>query len=247
MLRPLELRRLSTAALAPVADRLGVPNPGVGGLNGELYLDTCPPGLQFPEIVDVPRVQPLRPVGFDEAPDVAPPTWLTSARTRPLVYVTMGTEFNKDVAVFRAILDGLDGEPVDVIVTVGSSGDPDALGPRPDNVRIERFVPQSRLLPHCSAFVSHGGSGALLGGVRAGVPMLAIPQGADQFMNAERIVATGIGLSLMPVELTAEAVRGAVRSLLDDPRYAEAVRRQRSSIDSMPLPEEVVPVLEALA
>jgi hypothetical protein len=85
VLRPLELRRLSTAALAPVADRLGVENPGVGGLNGELYLDTCPPGLQFPEIVDVPRVQPLRPVGFDEAPDVAPPTWLTSARTRPLV------------------------------------------------------------------------------------------------------------------------------------------------------------------
>jgi UDP:flavonoid glycosyltransferase YjiC (YdhE family) len=51
----------------------------------------------------------------------------------------------------------------------------------------------------------------------------------------------------MPVELTAEAIRGAVRSLLDDPRYAEAVRKQRSSIDSMPYPEEVVPVLEALA
>ena len=29
---------------APVADRLGVANPGIGGLGGELYLDVCPPG-----------------------------------------------------------------------------------------------------------------------------------------------------------------------------------------------------------
>jgi MGT family glycosyltransferase len=191
-------------------------------------------------------IDPLRPVGFDDAPDAVLPTWLAAQRSRPLVYVTMGTEFNKEPKIFRAISDGLAGEQIDVIVTVGASGDPDALEPRPDNVRIERFIPQSRLLHHCSVFVSHGGSGALMGGLNAGVPMLAIPQGADQFLNAERILEMGIGLRLMPSELSAGAVREAVRALVEDGRYTEAVRSHRAAIEAMPMPEAVVPVLSAL-
>ena len=108
-------------------------------------------------------------------------------------------------------------------------------------------MPQSRLLPHSAAFVSHGGSGALLGGLNAGVPMLAIPQGADQFLNAETIVEHGLGLRLLPDELSPAAVRDAVRELVDDGRYRDAVRSHRPSIEAMPAPEEVVRVLEGLA
>jgi UDP:flavonoid glycosyltransferase YjiC (YdhE family) len=246
VLRPLEVRQVATKALDPVCERLGIRNPGVGGLGGELYLDICPPGIQLPEIADVPRVQPLRPVGFDEAPEATLPTWLAGRPSRPLVYVTMGTEFNRKPEIFRAILDGLDGEPYDVVVTVGASGDPEALGGRSDNVRIERFIPQSHVLPHCSAFVSHGGSGALLGAINAGVPILAVPQGADQFLNAETIIRAGIGRRLMPAELSSEAVREAVRALIDDGGYLETVRSHQASIESMPPPEAVIPVLEGL-
>ena len=151
------------------------------------------------------------------------PAWLAPLPSRPLVYVTMGTEFNKKPEIFRSILDGLAGEPFEVVVTVGASGDPAALGPVGDNVRVERFVPQSRLLPHAAVFVSHGGSGALLGGLNAGVPMLAIPQGADQFLNAETIVEHGLGLRLLPDELSPAAVRDAVRQLVEDGRYRDAV------------------------
>ena len=136
----------------------------------------------------------------------------------------MGTEFNKELSVFRAILDGLAGERFDVVVTVGPSGDPEALRPYPDNVRIERFIPQSFILSRAAVFVSHSGSGATLGALRAGVPMLAIPQGADQFLNAERIVDTSVGIRLMPDEVSAGAVRDALRVLLDDHRYRDAAR-----------------------
>src|SRR6478752_921006 len=61
VLRPTDIRRRATDAIAPVAERRGVANPGVGGFNGELYLDICPPGFQLPEIADVAHVQPLRP------------------------------------------------------------------------------------------------------------------------------------------------------------------------------------------
>ncbi len=116
----------------------------------------------------------------------------------------------------------------------------------PANARVERWIPQSQLLPRCAAFVSHGGSGALLGALRAGIPILALPQGADQFTNAERIVEGGIGRRLMPDELAPDAVREAVRALIDDPGYATAIAVHRASIAAMPSPEDGRPAAGGL-
>jgi UDP:flavonoid glycosyltransferase YjiC (YdhE family) len=98
----------------------------------------------------------------------------------------------------------------------------------------------------CDLFVSHGGSGALLGALSAGIPMLAIPQGADQFMNAERVVEAGFGLRLKPSEFSSEAVRRSARQLIADGQFREVARTQQAAIAEMPDPSAVVPVLEAL-
>jgi UDP:flavonoid glycosyltransferase YjiC (YdhE family) len=95
--------------------------------------------------------------------------------------------------------------------------------------------------------ISHSGSGATVGALAAGVPMLAIPQGADQFFNAEAVVRLGAGLRLLPSEFTAAAVRDAARELLSDRRFADVARAQQSAIREMPAPASVVPVLENLA
>ena len=247
LLRPRELRQLSTDALDPICKRLGVRNPGVGGINRELYLDLCPPGIQRAEIEDVERAQLLRPVGFDESPGISMPSWLDRLPDRPTVYVTLGTVFNDIATLFHTILDGIQGEDLNIIVTIGPGGDPTVLGPRPDNIHIEPFIPQSRLLPYCSVFINHGGSGALIGAANAGVPVLAIPQGADQFLNAEVIKERGVGLRLMPDQFSPESVRDATRALLDDTTYRANIQALRPGIDQMPTPDEIVPVLERLA
>jgi UDP:flavonoid glycosyltransferase YjiC (YdhE family) len=246
ILRSTLARSLATEAIQPLATQLGVRNPGVGGSRGELYLDICPPDIQDPEISNVPNVQRLRPTGSDGATNATLLGWLANLPSRPTVYVTMGTVFNKADDVFRAVLEGLREEPVNVIVTVGPSGDPSGLGPQPENVHVERYIPQSQVLPLCDLFVSHGGSGALLGALSAGIPMLAIPQGADQFMNAERVVGAGFGLRLMPSEFSSEAVRRAARRLIDDGQFRQVARAQQAAIAAMPDPSAVVPVLEAL-
>lgn len=247
ILRPESVRRLAMDALAPISDGLGVPNPGVCGMGGELYLDVCPPGIQISEIADIPNVQRLRPIGFDAAPDAVLPAWVASLPARPTVYVTMGTVFNQSAEIFRTVLDGLRDEAMNVIVTLGDNGDPTLLGPQSDHVHVERYIPQSQLLPHCDAFISHAGSGATLGALNAAVPMLALPQGADQFMNAGRIHQVGVGLRLMPAELTSLAVRDSVRRLIGDRRFADTARAEQTAIEAMPTPESVIPILEALA
>jgi UDP:flavonoid glycosyltransferase YjiC (YdhE family) len=246
ILRPAIVRAVASEIVAPLAARRGVPNPGVGGSGGELSLDICPPGIQRPEIAEVPNVQPLQPLGFDEG-GAALPRWVGDLPARPTVYVTMGTVFNSATGVFASVLDGLRGEPINVIVTVGESGDPAVLGAQEANVHIERYIAQSLILPHCDLVVSHAGSGATIGALAAGVPMLALPQGADQFLNAEAITRRGAGLRLLPRELTPSAVRDATRRLLDEPDFADVARIEQQEIRKMPLPAMVVARLEALA
>ena len=247
ILRPAMIRAVATEILAPMAARLGVRNSGVSGSNGELYLDICPPGIQQPEIVDVLHVERLRPDGIDGDAEAALPGWVADLPDRPTVYVTMGTVFNKSADVFATVLEGLREENVTVIVTVGGSGDPALLGPQPDTVHIERYIPQSLLLPHCDLMISHAGSGATVGALAAGVPMLAIPQGADQFLNADAITRLGAGLRLLPSEFTAATIRDAARELLSGGRFTDVARAEQVAIRQMPAPASVVPVLEAVA
>jgi UDP:flavonoid glycosyltransferase YjiC (YdhE family) len=114
-------------------------------------------------------------------------------------------------------------------------------------VRVERFVPQGVLLPHVDAVAHHGGSGTMLGALAHGLPQLLLPHGADQFLNAEALVATGAGRRLLPEEISAEAVAEAVAALLGEPAYREAAAELAGEIAALPSPAETVPVLEQLA
>ena len=154
------------------------------------------------------------------------------------MYVTLGTMWSEP-AVFRAVLDGLADQPVDVIVTVGTGNDPAALEPVPGNARVERFVPQADLLPRCAAVVHHAGAGTMFGSLAHGLPQLALPQAADNFTNAELLRRSGAGRVLLPGEATADSVRHAVRALLDEPGVSDAAAKVADEIAAMPSPDEV--------
>ena len=104
-------------------------------------------------------------------------------------------------------------------MTVGPNGDVAKLGRLPRNVRAERFVPQDVLMAHVDVAVHHCGSGTMLDSLAHGVPQLAIPHGADQYMNAEALQRSGAGSRLMPDEITPDTVAAYVRGLLGDPTY----------------------------
>ena len=87
---------------------------------------------------------------------------------------------------------------------------PAELGPLPPHVRVERFLPQSDVLARCSAVVSHGGSGSVLGALAHGLPQVLIPMGADQPLNAARCEQLGVARVLDPVAATPDDVREAV-------------------------------------
>jgi MGT family glycosyltransferase len=164
------------------------------------------------------------------------------------VLLTLGTVAYGAVGAMRTALDGLLALDVEVLVVVGPDGDPAALGDVPPHVHPERFVPQEKVLGHLDLVVHHGGTGNLLGALRHGLPALVLPQGADQFVNAARLVEVGAARALEGDALTADAVSEAVAAMLPD-GSPERLRAGELAAEmaAMPAPSEMVGVLEALA
>ena len=244
ILRPLHMARLAREALTPLWDEKGVDLGELGGLFRYLYLDVCPPTLQSPEIDGVANVQRMQNAHIDTGNEGLP-AWMHHLREAPVVYVSLGTIFNQNRDVFLAILEGLRGEDVEVIVTVGNENDPAALGAQPGNVHVERFIPQSSLLPHCDVAINQGGT-AILPILAHGLPMLLAPQGANQFHNADACTEAGVARALLSGEITPDAVRRDVRALLDDVQYRTRTAVIAQEIADMPSPDVGVRAVERL-
>jgi MGT family glycosyltransferase len=240
------MARLAAATLAPTWTRWGVDLGPHGGLFRYLYLDVCPPSLQSTEIESVDVAHPVQNVAIPPPPGERLPDWIGELPPLPTAYASLGTVFNHDLGVFRAILEGLAALDVNVILTIGPDNDPADLGPQSPNVHVERYISQELLLPVCDVAVNQGGT-AMLPILAHGLPVLVMPQGANQFHNADACVATGVGRRLLPAQVSAESVRNEVATLLSEPSFAENARRVAGEIEAMPGPDQGVRLLEQLA
>lgn len=144
----------------------------------------------------------------------------------PVLYASLGTVFNAGPALLRTFATALAPLGGTVIVSTGHT-EPADLGPLPANVLARRSVPQLQVLDRAALFVTHGGMNSVNEAMRAGVPTLVVPQGADQPLVARRVVELGAGLALRTEHATAETVHALARRLLDEPRFREAAAAQR--------------------
>jgi len=226
------------ARLAGLWAEHGQALPPYAGSFTTLYLDICPPSVQTVPLDHVPARQPLRPVA-DIGGATGPLPHYLERDERPLVYVTLGTVQNR-LPLFAPAVGALARLPVRVLVTVGPDGDPDALGPQPDHVHVERWVDQPRVLQHCDVVVSHAGSGTFLGALAEGLPQLCLPQAADQFRNSQGAARAGVAVVLHPEESAPDAIASAVGALLTDEALHRRARGVADEIAAMPSPDDVV-------
>ncbi|MFG1924574.1 glycosyltransferase [Cryptosporangium sp. NPDC048952] len=234
---PAEVRTLTAPAFDWLWDGA---TPPADLMLGDACLDLWPSGLADPVAAAVPTRFPLRPVPWSApAPPWSPPG-------RPLVYLTLGTVSFHATDVLRAAVDGLSRLPVRVVVAVGP-GDPSVLGEVPGNVQVSQFVPQGRVLAEADLVVHHGGSGTTLGAAAHGLPQLLLPQGADQFGNADVVSAQGSGLALTRDDVMPDVIAECARTLLGEPVHRATAQALAAEIAAMPSPASVLPDLEAFA
>jgi len=211
------------------------------GMYRDSYLNPVPATLQ-PELGPAAKIsrsiRPHVPGALDgRLPDLG---------HRPVLYVSLGTVpvFNRR-DVFEVLLTAVADLDAEVVVTVGHNNDP-ATFKAPSNVHIEQWVSLAALLPRCSAVLCHAGAGTTLAALAHRLPLVLLPQGADQFPTAAACRAADVAEVVTPDRFDAETVRQAVSKILGGEHLA-ATLRMGDEIAAMPSAEEVARDLASAA
>jgi UDP:flavonoid glycosyltransferase YjiC (YdhE family) len=192
----------------------------------------------------------IRPPLVESRQDETPPWLALLGRNRPLVYVTMGTVFNRDPKLFQSLVDGLASCDVDALITIGKKRPggvtANQLGDLPDGVRVEEYVDQSLVLPKAAAVIGHGGYGTTMGALTHGLPIVCIPQAAlDNHANANRVVRLGAGVIIE--DASAEAIAAGVSEVLANTSIASAASRAAASIATLPSADQAGSMIEEIS
>lgn len=185
------------------------------------YLSRFPASLDPSPFGDTRRFRGMSSKTASRLPDWWP------GSDAPLVYVSFGTVLgymSHAGGVYRAAIDAAGRLDARVLMTVGRRFDPSELGEVPENVHVEAWVDQGRVLDQADLVVCHGGSGTTFGALAAGLPVVIVPLFADQFANAASVRGAGAGVVVEAGEMR-EGVPRAAATVLGDGSYREAAQR----------------------
>ena len=165
-------------------------------LRSDLFLQPTIPTFEYPRS-DLPAhvhfIGALLPDGPAEFAE--PDWWSELEQDRPVVLVTQGTiatDFNN---LLIPAIQALASEDVLVVATTGSKPLTDVRS-LPANVRLEPFIPFSRLMPYVDVMVTNGGYGGTHFALAHGVPLVAAGTTEDKAEIGARIAWSGVGINL---------------------------------------------------
>ena len=182
-------------------------------------------GLEYPRPLP-PLVRMVGPMIEPDSPPLPDDLLQWLAGDEPVVYVNLGTVVRPGADALSRIAGGLAEAGVK---TLWALREPllDALpSAMPDNVRIACWLPSQIAVlahPQVKAFVSHCGINSVHESLSLGVPIVGLPFLADQRDMAMRVQDAGAGLVLDKVSFSASSLSAAIRRVLDEPRFAEAI------------------------
>ncbi|SHG20991.1 glycosyltransferase [Bradyrhizobium erythrophlei] len=244
----------------PVADRLNrrLQKLGVGPLSMQLfesvvdladaYLQLTVPSFEFPR--DMPPS--VRFVGTPPIipNQVAPPSWAHELDgSRKVVLVTQGTLANHNFGLLIGpTLAALANEP-DLLVVATAGGRPvEAIpGPIPGNARLAQYLPFEWMLPKADVLVTNGGYGSVNQALSFGVPLVAAGLTEDKADVNARIGWSGAGINLATNEPTPQALREAVRTVLDKPDHRARAKRMADEFGGIDTRSEILRIVGQLA
>jgi MGT family glycosyltransferase len=198
-----------------------LPTTGLAGMTAMDFLAE----IEDLAIVFIPREFQFDGDTFDERFVFAGPcfgdrsafqgTWEHSG-DRPVLLISMGTAATGWPEFFAMAVEAFRDSEWDVVMALGASLEPSALGELPANIQVSQYVPQLDVLKHASVFLMHGGMNSVMESLHRGVPMVVIPQMEEQRANGLRVAELGLGRTLDRAETTVESLRRTTADLRAD-------------------------------
>jgi rhamnosyltransferase subunit B len=107
------------------------------------------------------------------------------------------------------------------------------------------YVALSELLPRAAGLVHHGGIGTTAEALRAGVPQLVTPFAWDQFDNAARMKALGVGMALPAARLNTFRLETTFNAVFRQPSFRIRCRQLSANFDAAGSPETLCREIES--
>ena len=166
-----------------------------------------------------------------------------SKQEKPLVYISLGTVINDRPDFYHKCIEALAEEPVEVLISCGKAVDQEQFRNLPENITVQPYVDQLEVLSRASVFLTHCGMNSVSESLYMATPMVLFPQTNEQRAVARRAGEMGAGIQLK--EVSAEAIRAAVRTILGNPEYAQNAARCSEDFRSAPGPKGAAEFIEA--
>ena len=154
----------------------------------------------------------------------------TAIEGKSVIYISLGTVFNQAVDFYKQCFESFGGTEHTVVMSVGSRTSIHELGEIPGNFIVEHYVPQMNVLSHARLFITHGGMNSAHEGLYCGVPLIVIPQSADQPVVATQVSRVGAGLALQMQGLTVAGLREAADQVLGEVSFKAAALEIRGAL-----------------
>lgn len=145
------------------------------------------------------------------------------------IYISLGTVFNQAIDFYKLCFEAFGNTDHTIVMSIGNKVQIPDLGEIPKNFIVKHYVPQTNVLQYAKLFITHGGMNSTHEGLYYGVPLIVIPQSADQPIIAGQVADIGAGLALQMQGLTAHQLREAADRVLNLPSFKTAVAAIRKS------------------
>ncbi|MGM7721366.1 macrolide family glycosyltransferase [Metabacillus sp. Hm71] len=154
---------------------------------------------------------------------------LAAIKGKSLIYISLGTVFNQAIDFYKLCFKAFGSTEHTVVMSIGNQTQIVELGEIPSNFIVENYVPQTEVLKYTKLFITHGGMNSTNEGFYYGVPLIVIPQSADQPIIAGQVAKIGAGIQLQMQNLTANQLYEAADHVLNHPSFYKAVANMRES------------------
>ncbi|EJR54956.1 MGT family glycosyltransferase [Bacillus cereus VD107] len=162
---------------------------------------------------------PIAKEGFD----------YTLIKEKNPIYISLGTVFNEAIDFYKLCIKAFENSDHAIVMSIGSKTKISDLGDIPENFIVKNYVPQTELLTYSKLFITHGGMNSTHEGLYNGVPLVVIPQSADQPVIAKQVESLGAGVQLHMKELTEDQLRESVELVLNNLSFKEASLNMKKS------------------
>jgi MGT family glycosyltransferase len=213
----------------------------------DAYLQLTVPSFEFPrEIPAGVQFVGALPIIPGQAP--LPPWAGDLDGSRKVVLVTQGTVANHNFGLLIGpTLAALAEEPDVLVVATAGDRPTDAIsGPIPENARLASYLPFEWMLPKTDVLVTNGGYGSVNQAMSFGIPLVTAGLTEDKADVNARVAWSGVGIDLATNDPTPQALRAAVRAVLDKPNYRSRVASMAAELRAIDTRSEILRIVAGL-